>query len=95
LYSRGGLTGVVDSVSPQQHIRLAIAALTGRPANAREVYRAAFALACLIKPLLQLIEHGYGQCGVEVERGRYQRWLISLKGPPREGLVEEEPERVG
>jgi hypothetical protein len=83
------------SMSPQAHIRLAIAALMGRPATAREVYRAAFALACLVRPLLQVIEHGYGRCGVEVERGRYQRWLISLKGPPREGLVEEEPERAG
>jgi hypothetical protein len=84
-----------SSMSPQQHIRLAIAALTGRPAQAREVYRAAFALACLVRPLLQVIDHGYGRCGVEVERGRYQRWLISLKGPPKEALAEEEPERVG
>jgi hypothetical protein len=92
-------------------VRLAIAALVGRPANTREVYRSAFALTCLVHPLMQVIEHGYGRCGVEVERGRYQRWLmchappkamylrhrcvISLKGPPREGLVEEEPERAG
>jgi hypothetical protein len=88
-----------------------IAALTERTANAREVYRAAFALACLVKPLLQLIEHGYGRCRVEVERERYQRRLmcyappkamclrhrcaISLKGPPKEPLAEEEPERAG
>jgi hypothetical protein len=73
-------------MTPLEHLRVAVAEITGLPAESREVGSIAFALAKLAKPLLLVITHGYGHGAVVIERGRFLRWRTELVGPAEAAL---------